>query len=142
VICPVFDFGGQAVRTISAVMRFGTAIEVTASQLRIALTRLLPKALRMSRLVTPDTLLRWHRRLVRWRWTYPSRGGRPPVGARLAALIEQMARENPAWGCKRIQGELPGRTCSSRSRRAPATCTSWRDRTRTARGRLGRRGIC
>jgi len=60
-----------------------------------ALTRLLPRSLRRCRLVTPDTLLGWHRRLVRWRWTYPHRGGRPPVDARLAALIEQMARENP-----------------------------------------------
>src|ERR1700728_732242 len=42
-----------------------------------ALARLLPGHLRMSRLGTPDTLLRWHRRLVRWRWTYPPRGGRP-----------------------------------------------------------------
>jgi len=60
-----------------------------------ALARLLPGPGRMSRLVTPDTLLRWHRRLVRWRWTYPRRGGRPPVDAKLAVLIEQMARENP-----------------------------------------------
>ena len=45
--------------------------------------------------MTPDTLLRSHQRLVRWQWTYPHRGGRPPVDARLAALIEQMARENP-----------------------------------------------
>jgi putative transposase len=51
----------------------------------------------MSRLVTPGTLLRWHRRLVRWRWTYRHKGGRPPVEAKVAALIEQMARENPAW---------------------------------------------
>jgi hypothetical protein len=73
-----------------------------------ALARLLPGPGRMSRMVTPDTLMRWHRRLVRWRWTYPPKGGRPPVDARLAALIEEMARENPGWGCKRIQGELLG----------------------------------
>jgi len=73
-----------------------------------ALTRLLPGPVRMGRLVTPDTLLRWHRRLVRWRWTYPQLGGRPPVDARVAVLIEQMVRENPGWGYKRIQGELLG----------------------------------
>ena len=49
----------------------------------------------MGRLVTPDTLLRWHRRLVRWQWSYPRRSGRPPVDAKLAELIGQMARENP-----------------------------------------------
>jgi putative transposase len=59
------------------------------------LARLLSRPLRMSRMVTPDTLLGWHRRLVRWRWTHPHKSGRPPVGAKLAALIEQMARENP-----------------------------------------------
>jgi putative transposase len=58
--------------------------------------------------VTPDTLLRWHRRLVRWRWTYPPQGGRPPVDAKLVVLIGQMARENPGWGYKRIRGELLG----------------------------------
>jgi putative transposase len=73
-----------------------------------ALARLLPGPVRMSRLVTPGTLLGWHRRLVRWRWTYPPKAGRPPVDASLAALIEQMARENPRWGYKRIQGELLG----------------------------------
>jgi putative transposase len=73
-----------------------------------ALTRLLPSPLRLSRLVTPDTLLRWHRRLVRWRWTYPHRGGRPPVDPQITALIGHMARENPGWGYKRIQGELLG----------------------------------
>jgi putative transposase len=73
-----------------------------------ALTRLLPKPYRMSRLVTPDTLLRWHQRLIRWRWTYPHCGGRPPIDTKLVVLIERMARENPSWGYKRIQGELLG----------------------------------
>ncbi len=71
-----------------------------------ALAGLLPGPLRTNRLVTPATLLRWHRRLIRWRWTYPSRGGRPPIDGQLAALIERMARENPSWGYKRIQGEI------------------------------------
>jgi transposase InsO family protein len=73
-----------------------------------ALARLLPRSPRRSRLVTPDTLLRWHRRLVRGRWTYPPKGGRPPVDAKLVVLIGQMARQNPGWGYKRIQGELLG----------------------------------
>ncbi len=72
------------------------------------LARLLPGRLRVGRLVTPGTLLCWHRRLVRWRWTYPRKGGRPCIDAEVAALIEQMARENPSWGYKRIQGELLG----------------------------------
>lgn len=51
-----------------------------------SLVRLLPRPVRMSRLVTPDTLLGWHWRLVRWRWTYPRKSGRPPVDAKLAVL--------------------------------------------------------
>jgi putative transposase len=58
----------------------------------VAEARLLSGPARMSRLVTPDTLLRGHRRLVRWRWTYPHKGGRPPIDAKVAALIEQMTR--------------------------------------------------
>jgi putative transposase len=73
-----------------------------------ALARLLPSPLRMSQLVMPDTLLRWHRRLVRWRWIHPGRSGRRAVDPQIAALIEQMARENPGWGYRRIQGELLG----------------------------------
>ncbi|MFD0850777.1 hypothetical protein ACFQ07_00855, partial [Actinomadura adrarensis] len=79
-----------------------------------ALARLLPRPVRMSRLVTPETLLRWHRRLVRWRWTYPHRGGRPPVDVRVVVLIEKMARENPGWGVPADPGRVarpgdPGR---------------------------------
>ena len=73
-----------------------------------ALARLLAKPLRMTRLVTSDTLLRWHRRLIRWRWTDPHRGGRPPADPQTVALTGQMARENPGWGYRPIQGELPG----------------------------------
>jgi putative transposase len=63
-----------------------------------ALAWLLPRPLRMARLGTPDTLLRWHRRLVRRRWTYTHRGGRPPVDPQIAVLTGQMARGNPGWG--------------------------------------------
>ncbi|HWR47295.1 MAG TPA: transposase, partial [Pseudonocardiaceae bacterium] len=71
-----------------------------------ALIRLLPQTVRQCRLVTPGTILRWHRRLMAKKWTYPPRTGRPPVSAETGALIERLARENRSWGYKRIQGEL------------------------------------
>jgi putative transposase len=67
----------------------------------------LPRSAWASFSVSPATLLRWHRQLVRRRWTYPQRRpGRPPLDRRVQALVVRLARENPCWGYKRIAGEL------------------------------------
>jgi putative transposase len=57
--------------------------------------------------VTPETILRWHRTLVRQRWTYPHQGlGRPPLADETVELIVRLALENHRWGYLRIVGEL------------------------------------
>jgi len=71
-----------------------------------ALTRLLPGRLRAHRLVTPGTVLRRHRRLVTRKRAYPTRAGRPPASAEVAALIERLATGNNGRGYNKIQGEL------------------------------------
>ena len=72
-----------------------------------ALARLLPADRRVGLVVTPTTLVRWHRDLARRRWRHPHRGsGRPPVEPDTRALIVRLARENPRWGYPRISGEL------------------------------------
>jgi hypothetical protein len=119
-----------------------------------ALVRALPTMLRGHRLVTPGTILRWHRRLVAKKRTYPNRLGRPPVEDTAVVLIERMARENHRRGYTRIQGELlklghrVGASTIRRvlqRRRIPpvpirATDTTWRQflRTRALSSGLGR----
>jgi putative transposase len=74
-----------------------------------ALSQVLPRVRRRSFLVQPATLLRWHRELVRRRWTYPGRPrGRPALAAPTRQLVLRLAAENPTWGYKRIHGELVG----------------------------------
>jgi hypothetical protein len=70
------------------------------------LTRLLPRRLWDGLFVRPATLLRWHRDLVRSRWTYPSRRGRPPIAAEMRSLVLRLASENSIWGYRRVHGEL------------------------------------
>jgi putative transposase len=70
------------------------------------LARIFPKALHAHRIVTPGTLLRWHRKLIAARWRQPQPPGRPPIADELATLIVRLARENRTWGAVRIQGEL------------------------------------
>lgn len=73
-----------------------------------AASRVLPRDRWVAFLVTPATLFRWHRELVRRKWTYRRSGrpGRPPIDAAIRELILRLARENPRWGCVRIEGEL------------------------------------
>ena len=73
-----------------------------------AASRAIPRDRWVAFLVTLATLLRWHRELVRRKWTYRRTGrpGRPPIDPAIRTLILRLARENPRWSCVRIEGEL------------------------------------
>ena len=71
------------------------------------LSRLMSKVRRQRLFVQPETLLRWHRDLIRRRWRYRQRSpGRPGLPAGTTQLVVRLARENPTWGYRRIHGEL------------------------------------
>jgi hypothetical protein len=71
-----------------------------------ALARLLPRILRCYRIVSPRTLLAWHQRFVKRKWTQPPSPGRPPLTENLRELITRLGSENPRWGFRRVHGEL------------------------------------
>ena len=95
---------------LSVLRRQTRAPQLTTSDrvLLAAASRLLPRSRWRLFLVTPTTLLRWHRRLVTRRWTYGGRCGWPSVGDEIRRLVLRLARENPRWGYQRIVGELNG----------------------------------
>ena len=74
-----------------------------------AIAAALPAHNRTGWIVTPDTLLRWHRRRITKHWTHSTRGpGRPPTSNEIRRLVLRLAAENPTWGYRRIHGELAG----------------------------------
>jgi putative transposase len=84
------------------------ALQPTDRVVLAALSRLLPRERWSVFLVTPATLLRWHRQLIARHWTYPhARPGRPPIDSDLRRHVLRLAAENPSWGHRRVRREAP-----------------------------------
>lgn len=111
-----------------------------------AIAAALPRPLRSGRLVTPDTLLRWHRRRVARHWTQaPRQPGRPSTAPEIRRLVLRFAAENPTWGYRLIHGELVGlwspdrcfhRLADPQNRRHRPGTTSLRTPSRSATHRV------
>ena len=82
------------------------ALQAHDRALLAGLSRLLDRRHRGRFFVQPETLLRWHRDLVRRKWTHPHRSGRPAIPAGAVEIVLRLARENPTWGDRQIHGEL------------------------------------
>jgi putative transposase len=96
--------GGLVLRHEVAVLQRGTSrprLDWADRAVLAALIRRLPKPARNHRIVTPGTVLRWHRRLVAKKWTYPNRTGRLPLPEEVAGLVERLARGNASGGYQR-----------------------------------------
>jgi putative transposase len=101
-------------------------LEPADRALLAAVSRVLPRVSWSCYLVKPETLLRWHRRLVAGAWTYARGVGRPPLDQQVQQLIVRLATENPRWGYQRIQGELHRLGCAGLGHHDPYdTAPSW-----------------
>jgi len=112
--CVDVNSGGAAVEVIMlrhevAVLRRQVArpsLRPSDRALLAGLSRLLPRSKLTRLFVQPNTLLHWHRELVRRKWTYPKPSGRRRIPAGTVQVVVRLARENPTWGYRRIHGEL------------------------------------
>jgi hypothetical protein len=100
-------------------------LEPTDRALLVAISRVLPRSRWSCFLVTPQTPLRWHRRLVADAWTYPRRGlGRPPLDEDIQQLIVRLASENPGWATSASKASYSDWVSRSRPRRSARPCAA------------------